>query len=91
MATTIPHITSSSPPQLPPFASANIPVEGNVSEEMQVAKSEGVASLDMCNPNSTHGDSEDYFVPSMRGKAPSIEASKPTRHEVGLVSSKFKS
>jgi hypothetical protein len=56
-----------------------------------VAKSEGVASLDMCNPNSTHGDSEDYFVPSMRGKAPSIEASKPTRHEVGLVSSKFKS
>jgi hypothetical protein len=47
-----------------------------------MATSESIANFDSRNADSGHGDSEDYFVPSMRGGA-----SKPLEHEVGLVTS----
>jgi hypothetical protein len=65
-------------PRQPPSTSVNILVEGNLDKEMQMAR------------NLTKGDSKDIFVPLMRGGAPFAEASKPTKHEIGLVTSIFK-
>jgi hypothetical protein len=70
------------PPSLPPSISADILVNDNVAKERLMATSESIANFDSRNADSGHGDSEDYFVPSMRGGA-----SKPLEHEVGLVTS----
>jgi hypothetical protein len=50
-----------------------------------VARYGGVAISNVRIPDSSHGDSEDSFVPSMRGKVPFADASRLLGHEVGLV------
>jgi hypothetical protein len=70
--------------------SADISIADNVTKEMYKAAIGGVADFDVRNADSSYGDSEDFFVPSMRGGAPSAKASKPPEHEVGLDSSIIK-
>jgi hypothetical protein len=44
----------------------------------------------MEDPNRAHGDLEVQDVQVVKGEAPSDEASKLSRHEVGLVTSTLK-
>jgi hypothetical protein len=43
----------------------------------------------MEDPNAAHGDLEVRDIRAIRGGAPSVEASKLPRHEVGLVTCTF--
>jgi hypothetical protein len=68
----------------------HIIVVGNVAPKLQEAVIGGKRSFDLPNPNSAHVDSQDQYVPTMRGGAPSTRALELPEHEVGQVTLIFK-
>jgi hypothetical protein len=87
-----PPLPCTSPPQtppLPPSPSVPIHVPSIAIPGLHDAIYGGETSFSMEDPNAELGDSKVQDVQPVRVEAPSAEASKLPRHEVGLVTYTF--